>query len=194
LNKTPFIVLLVFCLGVLLYACKTFTEENLKSSVWGEDTTSPKVSATNSAITDRAQSDSHKPKAQHKLEPKRKSKLGPSARSKIVDRKSIGGHDISGKPNYDLIVEVAVKRAESLGSVKAMRICYQPTDEEWSIALYKEIGGLIHVKQFIWDDQANKLRPFLILKSFPRNKLTSEIHKLPPTKYCEIVTLRSKKR
>jgi hypothetical protein len=81
----------------------------------------------------------------------------------------------------------AIRTAESIPSVKKIKICYRSEYNEWWVSLYDDLGPEIDVKTYIWDSEKERLERHLALKTIPAGKLGVELAKNQPGDACELV-------
>ena len=72
-------------------------------------------------------------------------------------------------------------------SVKKVKICYAVKDDEWWVILYDDVGTHYELRQFIWDRDQGRLRPFLVLKRIAKNQLQEHLAASEPDRACEVL-------
>lgn len=83
--------------------------------------------------------------------------------------------------------EAADKLAVDLGQIKAMKLCYVNRDNEWWVILYRDIGPVIDVMNYIWNWEEQKFKRYLIVKRIPKNELREAVIGRERGRNCEIL-------
>lgn len=96
-----------------------------------------------------------------------------------------GPSDLKSDPDEEGEVrEAALKLAQNCESPLNIKICYVTADREWWVSIYDDLGAQVDVKEYIWDKENQRLRPFLVLTRIPKNKLEDQLRKSGPDRVC----------
>jgi hypothetical protein len=76
-------------------------------------------------------------------------------------------------------------KGSSAGS--KMKICYAVTKDEWWVILYEDAGTVFDVKQYSWNREQNKLEPFLVFKTVPKDQIQENLNSSEPDRACEVL-------
>ncbi|MFH1115712.1 MAG: hypothetical protein V1792_17520 [Pseudomonadota bacterium] len=101
---------------------------------------------------------------------------------------AVGGRGEQDSSDLDRRLRQAARElALELGEIKAMRLCYMEKANEWWVILYRDIGPVIDVRNFIWNWEEQMFRPYLVVKRIPKNELHARVRKPEWGKKCEIL-------
>ncbi|MDQ7783702.1 MAG: hypothetical protein RDU20_12535 [Desulfomonilaceae bacterium] len=81
--------------------------------------------------------------------------------------------------------------ASQLGRIEAMKLCHVEKENEWWVVFYQDIGPVIDVRNYIWNWEEQRFRPYLVVKRFPKNELQDKVNRLEHGRKC--VVLKSPK-
>ncbi len=87
--------------------------------------------------------------------------------------------------------DAAAELAKASPEVKKIKICYAVKEHEWWVILYERGEGFFELKQFIWNNESERLEPFLVLKRIPAARLQQHLTEEEPGKACEEMELPS---
>lgn len=103
---------------------------------------------------------------------------------------AVGGKGEQNSSDIDWrLRQAAQELALELGEIKAMKLCYVEKANEWWVILYRDIGPVIDVRNFIWNWEEQMFRPYLVVKRIPKNELHARVRKPEWGKKCEILPL-----
>ncbi len=83
--------------------------------------------------------------------------------------------------------EVAFDLAGKLQQVAKIKICFDTKADEWWIILYEDTGSNYSLHQHIWHRDQDKLEPFLVGKTVPKNQLEASLGSSNPEMACEVL-------
>ncbi len=83
--------------------------------------------------------------------------------------------------------DAAFEKAKAAQGVKKIQLCYDVKEHEWWVILYEQQGDFIELEQYVWNDQLQKLEPFLVVRRFPITQLQQRLTAEHPDKPCEIL-------
>lgn len=81
----------------------------------------------------------------------------------------------------------AMQMLKKYPTVKKVKICYAVKDDEWWVILYDDLDTHYELRQFTWDRDQGRLRPFLVLKRLARNQLQEHLTASEPDRACEVL-------
>ncbi|MDQ7781468.1 MAG: hypothetical protein RDU20_01220 [Desulfomonilaceae bacterium] len=81
----------------------------------------------------------------------------------------------------------AMQMLRQYPTVKKVKICYAVKDDEWWVILYEDLDTHYELRQFTWDRDQSRLRPFLVLKRIHKNQLQEHLTASEPDRACEVL-------
>jgi len=81
----------------------------------------------------------------------------------------------------------ATQMLKQYPSVKKVKICYAVKDDEWWVILYDDLDTHYELRQFTWDRDQGRLRPFLVLKRIEKNEFQEHLTASEPDRACEVL-------
>jgi len=87
---------------------------------------------------------------------------------------------------------LALGLAKGFPAGSKIKICYAVKRDEWWVTLYEDAGAVFELKQYTWNRDQDKLEPFLVLKTVPKEKLEEHLNSPEPDKACEVIETAQK--
>ncbi len=82
---------------------------------------------------------------------------------------------------------LALELAKGSSAASKMKICYAVKRDEWWVILYEDTGTVFEVKQYSWNREQNKLEPFLVFKTVPKDQIEEHLNSSEPDRACEVL-------
>jgi len=99
----------------------------------------------------------------------------------------------SAKTWEDEKVKALALELGKTGSAGAkMKICYAVKKDEWWVILYEDTGSVFELKQYSWNRNENKLEPFLVFKTVPKDNIEEHLKATEPDRACEVLEIPAK--
>ncbi len=120
--------------------------------------------------------------------PERSNGTKPARASTSENSGAVGGKGRQEEVDLDRKLRRAAEElALELGQIKAMKLCYVEKANEWWVILYRDIGPVIDVRNFIWNWEEESFRPYLVVKRIPKNELQRKVKKHEWGRRCVIL-------
>jgi len=98
---------------------------------------------------------------------------------------STGGHQSWEEDKK--VKALAFDLAGKLRNVAKIKICLDTKADEWWIILYEDTGSQYTLHQQIWHRDQDKLEPYLVPKTVPKNQLEASLGSAKPEMACEVI-------
>jgi hypothetical protein len=82
---------------------------------------------------------------------------------------------------------LALELAKGLSAGSKMKMCYAVKKDEWWVILYEDTGTVFELKQYSWNREQNKLEPFLVFKTIPKDQIQEHLSSSEPDRACEVI-------
>jgi hypothetical protein len=82
---------------------------------------------------------------------------------------------------------LALELAKDSPASSKIKICYAVTKDEWWVILYEDTGSAFELKQYTWNRNDNKLEPFLVFKTVPKDRIEEHLKSAEPDRACEVL-------
>lgn len=87
------------------------------------------------------------------------------------------------------LIKVMKDLARNVGGVTLAKLCFAKEDDEWWILFYRESGGKVDLKQFIWNRHSRIPEPYLVIREFSKGRMNYEMKKNEEGKECRIIRI-----
>ncbi len=87
---------------------------------------------------------------------------------------------------------LALELAKGSSAGSKMKMCYAVKKDEWWVILYEDTGAVFEVKQYSWNREQNRLEPFLVFKTIPKDQIQEHLNSPEPDRACEVLETPSK--
>ena len=82
---------------------------------------------------------------------------------------------------------LALELAKGSSAGSKMKICYAVKKDEWWVILYEDTGAVYELKQYSWNREQNRLEPFLVFKTIPKDQIQEQLNSPEPDRACEVL-------
>jgi hypothetical protein len=91
-------------------------------------------------------------------------------------------------PQADAVKRAAREKAREAGAVMRMRVCHSRESDLWSVMLYFDAGREVNARQFIWNEQTQRLEAAPPFKGIPKSRFQAHLTAKEPGRTCEIIS------
>jgi hypothetical protein len=82
---------------------------------------------------------------------------------------------------------LALELAKGSSAGSKMKMCYAVKKDEWWVILYEDTGTVFELKQYSWNREQNKLEPFLVFKTIPKDQIQEDLSSSERDRACEVL-------
>ena len=87
---------------------------------------------------------------------------------------------------------LALELAKGSSAGSKMKMCYAVKKDEWWVILYEDTGAVFELKQYSWNREQNRLEPFLVFKTIPKDQIQEQLNSPEPDRACEVLEIPRK--